>query len=118
MNITYLRLVLLLMGTLAGPAFAQQSTQSARQRLLMDYRWTFTTGDPAGAEAVGFDDSEWRALDLPHDWSIEGPYDENAPTGGRGGYLPTGVGWYRRSFTLPDAWRGRRVVIEFDGVSS
>ena len=59
----------------------------------MDYEWTFTKGDPAGAEDPGFDDSGWRTFDLPHDWSIEGPYGENATTGGRGGYLPTGIGW-------------------------
>ena len=55
-------------------------------------------------------------MDLPHDWSIEGPYDEKAATGGPGGYLPTGVGWYRKTFTLPGAVRGQRVAIQFDGV--
>jgi beta-galactosidase len=82
----------------------------------MDYGWTFTTGDPVGAEQPAFDDSGWRYVDLPHDWSIEGPYDEQAATTGRGGYLPTGVGWYRRSFALPDGADGRQVSIEFDGV--
>ncbi|MCK5489799.1 MAG: DUF4982 domain-containing protein, partial [Gemmatimonadetes bacterium] len=102
--------------TFAGPAIAQDGAISHRQRLLMDYAWTFTTGDPAGAEAAAFDDTGWRSVDLPHDWSIEGPYDENATTGGRGGYLPTGIGWYRRSFTLPDGPPDRRITIEFDGV--
>jgi beta-galactosidase len=82
----------------------------------MDYGWRFTTGDPAGAEAAGFDDKAWRTVDLPHDWSIEGPYDSAAATTGRGGYLPTGVGWYRRSLTLPAGSRGKRVIVEFDGV--
>src|SRR5712691_8322930 len=80
---------------LARPATAQ------RQRLSMDPGWRFTLGDPAGAEQPGFDDRQWRTLDLPHDWSIEGTPREDAPAGGRGGYFPTGVGWYRKAFRLP-----------------
>ena len=115
MSTARLPFILFLLCVLA-PAIAQQRAQSPRQRLLMDYGWLFSKGDPAGAEQPDFDDSGWRALDLPHDWSIEGPYDENALTGGRGGYLPTGIAWYRRAFTLPDWMRGRRVTVEFDGV--
>jgi beta-galactosidase len=54
-------------------------------------------------------------LNLPHDWSIEGDFTETNPTGGSGGYLPAGIGWYRKSFALPE-WRGKKIVIEFDGV--
>jgi beta-galactosidase len=115
MKTTRLPLVLLTACTVASQAVAQDRSQPSRQRLLMDYGWRFTTGDPTGAEATGFDDARWRSVDLPHDWSIEGPYDSAAATTGRGGYLPTGVGWYRRTFTVPRAWRGRRVTIEFDG---
>ncbi len=104
-------------GLLAGAAsVAAQEAPPGRERLLMDYGWTFTRGDPEGAEAPAFDDSGWRRLDLPHDWSIEGPYDSTAATGGGGGYLPTGVGWYRRAFEMLAAWDGRRVSAEFDGV--
>ncbi|MCK5448829.1 MAG: beta galactosidase jelly roll domain-containing protein, partial [Gemmatimonadetes bacterium] len=99
----------------SGQAIAQDGSQAPRQRLLMDFGWTFTTGDPEGAGQPAFDDSDWRSVDLPHDWSIEGPYDENAATTGRGGYLPTGVGWYRRSFEVPDEWSDQRVSIEIDG---
>ncbi len=116
MSKTRITMVLLFLCAVAGSATAQEEAQTQRQRLLMDYGWSFTRGDPAGAEEVTFDDSGWRSLDLPHDWSIEGPYDESAATGGRGGYLPTGISWYRRAFTLPDGALGRRVTIEFDGV--
>jgi beta-galactosidase len=109
-------LILLLSFVVSGPAGAQEPPPDGRQRLLMDYGWAFTTGDPAGAENPGFDDAGWRQLDLPHDWSIEGPYDSAAATTGSGGYLPTGIGWYRRSFRLPAGSTGRRVGIEFDGV--
>ena len=61
-------------------------------------------------------DSNWRKLDVPHDWSIEGSFDQKNPTGAAGGFLPAGVGWYRKQFTLPESQARRRVFIEFDGV--
>ena len=93
-----------------GPAAAQ------RQRLSMDPGWRFTLGDPAGAERPGFDDRSWRRLDLPHDWSIEGTPREDAPGGGRVGYFPSGLGWYRKAFRLPAAATGRTAWLEFDGI--
>src|SRR5262245_48941757 len=63
------------------------SQGQGRTRESFDFGWRFSPGDAAGAEQAAFNDATWRALDLPHDWSIEGPYDENAPTGGPGGYL-------------------------------
>lgn len=89
---------------------------AARETSLFDFGWRFHLGDAPHAEAAAFDDSGWRGLDLPHDWSIEGPYDEHAPSGGTGGYLPTGVGWYRKAFRLPDEAKGRRIALRFDGV--
>ena len=92
------------------------SPAAVRQNISFDYGWRFHLGEAAGAERPALDDSAWRALDLPHDWSIEGPYDEHASTAGPGGYLPTGTGWYRKTFTLPETDRGRQVSIRFDGV--
>lgn len=87
-----------------------------RQRLSMDAGWKFSQTDTAGADKPAFNDSKWRTLDLPHDWSIESEFIQNAPTGGGGGYLPTGVGWYRKKFTLPASALKKNVWIEFDGV--
>jgi beta-galactosidase len=81
-----------------------------------DWGWRFSRSDALGAEQPAFKDVEWSALDLPHDWSIEGPVDEHAPSGGPGGYMPTGIGWYRKKFSLPADWRGKVVTLEFDGV--
>lgn len=92
------------------------ATNQIRQRLLMDFNWKFFKGDTMTASEPDFDDQDWRDLNLPHDWSIEGPYDENAPTRGNGGFLPTGVGWYRKHFKLPKRGQGKSVWIEFDGV--
>ncbi len=87
-----------------------------RQRLSMDPGWRFLLGDPAGAEATAFNDGFWRRVDLPHDWSIEGTPAQNAPGGGRVGFFPTGIGWYRKAFKVPAGSSGRIVSIEFDGV--
>jgi len=88
----------------------------SRQRLSMDPGWRFRTGDSPGAEKPEFDDASWRVLDLPHDWSIENEFIKDAPTGGQGGYLPTGIGWYRKHFSLSSTSMHRSVWIEFDGV--
>ncbi len=81
-----------------------------------DQQWKFCKGDTEGAQSPDFKDGGWRTLDLPHDWSIEGPFSEDAPAAGTGAYLPTGIGWYRKQFTLPATTRGKRVVLQFDGV--
>lgn len=79
--------------------------------------WLFVKDSFPGAEAEDFSDSNWRKLDLPHDWSIEGPFsnDNNARTGG----LPVhGVGWYRKHFTIDKAHKDKQVAVEFDGAMS
>jgi beta-galactosidase len=101
---------------LAALALAASPAAGQRQRLSMDPGWRFTLGDPAGAEQPGFDDHAWRRLDLPHDWSIEGTPRQDAPGGGRVGYFPTGIGWYRKAFRLPAGTRGHEARLEFDGV--
>ncbi len=84
--------------------------------ISLDPGWRFFQGEAKGAEAAGFDASSWRKLDVPHDWSIEGPFDKNAATGGAGGWLPSGVAWYRKEIQIPADAEGRRVWVEFDGV--
>jgi beta-galactosidase len=81
-----------------------------------DPGWRFLKAEAAGAEQINFTDAAWRKLDLPHDWSIEGPFAETNQTGGAGAFLPSGIGWYRKHFSLPKSFSGRSVRIEFDGV--
>ena len=95
---------------------AQSAPPKARQHVLMDDHWQFIQSDAQGAEKQGFDDTNWRTLDLPHDWSIEGEFREDATTKGAGGYLPTGIGWYRKHFRLSADPKEQNVWIEFDGV--
>jgi beta-galactosidase len=93
---------------------AQQ--ESSRLIQSFDDGWKFFKGDAEGAEKTDFADATWRSLNVPHDWSIEGPYDRNNNTGRGGGYLPGGVGWYRKTFTWNDADAKKNVFIEFDGI--
>ena len=93
-----------------------QGKTAPRSRDSFDFGWKFLEGDAAGAQMPGFADAGWRDVDLPHDWSIEGPVDQNAPSSGSGAYLPTGVGWYRKKFRVPAEDRDRVAVLEFDGV--
>jgi beta-galactosidase len=100
----------------SATAFAAEWRGSARQTLSFDAGWRFLKADAAGAEKPAFDDATWRTLDVPHDWSIEGPFAQTNKTGGAGAFLPSGIGWYRKHFTLPADAAGRRVFVEFDGV--
>ena len=81
-----------------------------------DANWLFLKADATGAEQIQFDDSTWRKLAVPHDWSIAGPFAATNKTGGAGAFLPSGVGWYRKHFTLPPDDSGKCVTIAFDGV--
>ena len=107
---------------------------SPRERLLLDPGWRFCRGEPALPEETGvkpdhfpnagthvasgaahpdYDDSAWRSVDLPHDWAVEGSFDPQANPWH--GFLPVGVGWYRKTFELPERDKNRRMYLEFDG---
>ena len=95
---------------LAGDVAAERIRQS------FDFQWKFMKGDAANAHLQDFVDGGWRDVNLPHDWSIEGPMDEDAASSGPGGYMPTGIGWYRKRFHVPAAYRDRIVTLQLDGV--
>ena len=78
--------------------------------------WKFNLGDVSGADQAGFNDQSWRSLSVPHDWSIELPFNQFSPAGNTGGCLDGGIGWYRKTFTVPSSYSGKRVTIQFDGV--
>ncbi|KQW51767.1 hypothetical protein ASC81_03910 [Pelomonas sp. Root405] len=93
---------------LANAAFAQ------RQEQLLDTGWRFSKTDPGAAMNPAFDDSGWRAVRVPHDWSMDEPF--RADLGSGNGYAAGGIAWYRRSFTVDAAQKGRVARITFDGV--
>jgi beta-galactosidase len=97
--------------------FLQYTTLNAQRTVSsFDAGWKFLKDDPKGAEQPDYMDAQWRVLNLPHDWSIEDSYDRSNPSGRGGGYVQTGIGWYRKTFDLKQTDAGRRVFIEFDGV--
>jgi beta-galactosidase len=126
-----------------SPSASPDPATSTRERLLLDFRWRFHLGhadDPARDFGYGrsdeymktgdffrpsrpsFNDSDWRAIDLPHDWAVELPFqndksvvDQGAKALGRN-YPATSIGWYRRVFEIPQSDFGKRLSIEFDGV--
>lgn len=94
------------------------SIVSAQVRTVIDFNkdWKFFLGDDSTAMQSGFNDAKWPKLNLPHDWSIESNFIKEAPATNQGGSLPGGIGWYRKTFTLPVSAREKKVNIEFDGV--
>jgi len=126
----------------AGGASAQPA--SARERLLLDFGWRFHLGDSCdankdfgfgsgrggnfqktggflAASSLAFDDSDWKPIDLPHDWAIELPFTNDSALQSKGfyplgrNYPSTSVGWYRRVFEIPASDAGKRISLEFDG---
>ena len=93
----------------------RRAAAGPRKIIPFDTGWRFHLGDDPAARQPGFDDASWRTLDLPHDWSVEGPLARPPEGEGNGGFFTHGIGWYRKAFTLPAA-RGQKVIIEFDGV--
>lgn len=116
--------------------FQHRLCDFGRQRLSLDRGWRFSAGDipfpivrghndsyrstkagcASGAASKDFDDTQWRVLNLPHDWAVEGPFkaEENISQG----YRPRGIGWYRRHFSLPASDRRRHLELQFDGVAT
>ncbi|WP_422080907.1 glycoside hydrolase family 2 TIM barrel-domain containing protein [Ulvibacterium sp.] len=86
------------------------------QRTSFNTDWRFVQADVTGAEQPNFDDVNWKSIKLPHDWSIEGEYSETHAMSDWCGYLPAGIGWYRKTIKVPKSWKGKHVEIAFDGV--
>jgi beta-galactosidase len=113
---------------------AAESNSAPREQLLMDFGWKFHLGNEwgnaqsltkagtgSGPASTSFSDASWRAVNLPHDWAIELPFDAGAD-GAHGfkalgrGFPSNSVAWYRRTFALPKNDSGKRLGLEFDGV--
>ena len=92
------------------------------QTILFDADWRFNRGEITGAEAPAFDDSKWRLIDLPHDWSIENlpgtqsPFAPNAISRMAGGFTTGGTAWYRKTYYVTQEQEGKRIHIQFDGI--
>ncbi|MFI5131472.1 MAG: sugar-binding domain-containing protein, partial [Chitinophagales bacterium] len=105
--------VVLIMSLTAVNGFAQTSSQR-----IIDFNknWKFFLGTDSAAINEDYNDSKWRTLNLPHDWSIESNFSKEFPATSQGGALPGGIGWYRKTFVLPYEIGSRKLLVEFDGV--
>jgi beta-galactosidase len=95
---------------------AAPGSSGPRQIRQFTTGWRFLQSDAPGAQSQSFDDSAWKAVTLPHDWSIAGPVEENAPSRAAGGFFPTGIGWYRHTLEIPKLDPTKRIFIAFDGI--
>lgn len=111
MRIRYLKytLAVLIAGILCVPVYAQDS-----RSVLFNADWKFNKGEVLQGAKIAVNDKSWRALDLPHDWSIEGPFSDEWASGT--GYLPGGIGWYRKTFSLTPDQLNKTIYLYFDGV--
>ena len=115
----------------AAPVDVKAVDDNPRSIKLMNFGWRFHTGDVEGAELPQTSDADWRQVDLPHDFQIEQPWvapgeDERPDNTDPGanirsrlsprGFKEMGIGWYRKTFTPDEAWRGKRVLIDFEGI--
>ncbi len=85
-----------------------------RQRQSFNYNWKFSLGDSIAYSSSTYNDSTWRELSLPHDWSIEADFSKKLS--GRNAWLPGGIGWYRKQFSLLPEEEGRHFELQFDGI--
>ncbi|MFI2857725.1 glycoside hydrolase family 2 TIM barrel-domain containing protein [Paenibacillus sp. JSM ZJ436] len=92
------------------------SQLDCRKRECFDWNWKFILSDEIDAYRDDYDDSHWRTVQLPHDWSIEGEYAEQNPTGKCGGFLPSGIGWYRKQLEWSGTIGEKGLFLEFDGI--
>ncbi|MDQ6902372.1 MAG: beta galactosidase jelly roll domain-containing protein, partial [Bacteroidota bacterium] len=95
--------------------FLQVNAQN-KSRISFDKGWKFKLDSITSYNEPGFNDAEWRVLNVPHDWSIEGKFSKDNPATPGGGALPGGIGWYRKSFTVSVSNKNNLVFIDFDGV--
>ncbi len=107
---------ILIIAAVALLAACNHKVDNPRQVESFNKGWKFFLGDTADASKVSFNDMDWRALNLPHDWSIEGEFSKDNPSTTEGGALPTGIGWYRKTFKVDSIPQNQKYYIDFDGV--
>lgn len=111
---TYLPTFILFLLVISMYSCAQK--QSARETIKLTKDWKFILADNEAFKNAEFDDSGWRQLNVPHDWSIEGEFSADNPASPGGGALPGGIGWYRKKFQVAETDKDKLIFIDFDGV--
>src|SRR5215831_15204055 len=98
------------MAIVAGVMSPTAAQTSGREKYNFNSDWRVLVGDPAGAEAIPFDDSQWKVVTTPHAWNEDDAFRKDIKD------LSTGVAWYRKHFKLPAGSEGRKVFLEFEGI--
>jgi len=112
----YFLLTFIIVVSLNCSLLASGVSTSIRQKTKFNADWKFMLGDNADYKNPTFDDSAWRSLSLPHDWTIEGEFKKENPSGASGAFLSGGVGWYRKTFMVGDSLKSKKIFIQFDGI--
>lgn len=107
--------LLIMLAAICLPTVCRKAAAAEPRSTSFVDGWLFSLTDD-DASAPTYDDSSWRKLTLPHDWSIEGDFSEEALAGTGGGALPGGLGWYRKHFSVPSDMKGKNLFVDFDGV--
>ncbi|MBN2091555.1 DUF4982 domain-containing protein [candidate division KSB1 bacterium] len=107
----FLLLIAFILGCSTG---VKNRTQ--RQLQNLDFDWRFMKADLENAQQMDFDDSDWQKINLPHDYSIDGPIQKENPSVEPGGFFPGGIAWYRKSLRLSEEQRGKTIYLQFDGI--
>lgn len=108
--------VLCIAACLTGGGIGPSAATDSRQIVPLADGWKFYQGDMAEAELPKYDDERWDTVEVPHDWSIAGPFDKDNSASGEGAFLPTGVAWYRKQVPTTVSIQGKRIFLELDGV--
>src|SRR5689334_12697573 len=109
-----MKVCLLLITAFVFGSFSKLTAQTSR--INFNDNWKFYLGDDSMAREQSYNDTKWRALNLLHDWSIEVDFSEKHPTKFNQDALPAGIGWYRKSFTVPESSKEKKTWIIFDGI--
>jgi threonine synthase len=91
-----------------------QANSAVRAKLNFDFDWMFILADDTSFSAEAYKEDEWEAIRLPHDWNVKMKFDSK--TSGSAGYIPESIGWYRKHFIVPQAYKGKNVSVLFDGI--
>ena len=97
-------------------SFAVSAADNKERSIDFNDSWKFIQSDVNSAESKNYNDSSWKTLNLPHDWSIGLNFNTNSRAGQTAGFLDGGTGWYRKTFTLTDDIKNKHITVDFDGV--
>lgn len=110
-----MRILFLIIGIcFTTSTFAQNDNAPVRSNQLFNFDWKFKAGEVPNAQDLAFNDSDWRKLDLPHDFQFEQPWDKSASRGR--GFKAMGIGWYRKTFKADPGWKGKQISLDFEGI--